>query len=496
MTRVFQIIGWEFVRYLKSRSFLLATLVTPLLLSAIIVIPAVYYQNLTFSDSRIGVVELDTTRLYDVLAGYLENDSTADSELLLMQVVPDTLMQLQQHFDRLATVDKDLDSLTDAYNKVNERRRYIFQRTPSRRKNQMLDESYKQLISTREQKDLVQIEQQRLQTEVDSMMRAAVLGKADSLLKDKVLSGYVIIDPEKFKDGVVEYHSDEALNFLRVQPLKHALQVLLVEERMKAEDLSTTRIEALLQPITIKEIFSEGSQKREFQMMFTYLSPIVVVMLLCLAIFTGISFLYSSLVDEKLQRIIDVTLSSIKPGQLFWGKLMGFGLLGLLQVGVWILITAFLLLINVLPAEELPLLNWQNAGIFLLYFALGYFFFGAIALALASLASSEKDAHGTYQWLKFLAFSPLAFALIVLQFPGSLLVKILSYIPMLTPSFMVLRTPLDRPEQFDYYMTAGVLVVAIAVVGYFAMKIFRQACLLHNDEASPIKTLVGLLQAR
>ena len=496
MTRMFQIIGWEFMRHLKSRGFLLATLVTPLLLSAILVIPAVYYQNLTFSDSRIGVVELDSTGLFDVLAGYLDNDSTAESDLLLMQVVPDTLMELQQHFDRLATVDKDLDSLTEVYNKVNERRRYIFQRTPSRRKNQMLDESYKQLISTREQKDLVEIEQQRLQTEVDSMMRAAVLGKADSLLKKKVLSGYVIIDPGKFKDGVIEYHSDEALNFLRVQPLKHALQVLLVEERMKAEDLSTTKIEALLQPITIKEIFSEGSQKREFQMMFTYLSPIVVVMLLCLAIFTGISFLYSSLVDEKLQRIINITLSSLRPAQLFWGKLIGFGLLGILQVGVWILLTAFLLLTNVLPAEELPFLNWQNAGIFMIYFLLGYIFFGAITLALASLASSEKEAHSMYQWLKFLAFAPMAFSLIVLQFPGSLLVKMLSYIPLLTPSFMVLRTPLDRPEQFDFYMTAGVLAVAIAVISFFAIKIFRQACLLHGSETSSIKTLVALLQAR
>ena len=496
MKRIFQIIGWEFVRFFKSRSFLLSTLVTPLLLSAIIVIPAVYYQNLTFSNSRIGIVELDSTRLFNTLAGYLENDSTTESDLLLMQVVPDTLRELQQHFDRLLTVDKDLDSLTDAYNKVNERRRYIFQRTPSRRKSQMLDESYKMLISTREQKDLAQIEQQRLQTEVDSMMQAAVLGKADSLLKAKVLSGFVIIDPEKFTNGVVEYHSDEALNFLRLQPLKHALQVLLVEERMKAEELSTTKIEELLQPIAIKEIFAEGANKREFQMLFTYLTPIVIVMLLCLAIFNGMSFLYSSLVDEKIQRILDVTLSSLKPWQLFWGKLIGFGLLGLVQVGIWILLTAFLMFINVLPADELPFLNWTNAGIFVVYFLLGYLFFGAIALTFASLASSDKAAHSTYQWLKFMAFAPLAFAILVLQFPTSLLVRTLSFIPALTPSFMVLRTPLSKPVSLEYYLTAGMLLLTIIIVAFLANKIFRQACFLHDEETGSLKSLMGLLQAR
>ena len=66
-------------------------------------------------------------------------------------------------------------------------------------------------------------------------------------------------------------------------------------------------------------------------------APSGFVYLLWLAIFVIIQMLLNNTIEEKSNRIIEVLLSSVTPGELMMGKLFGIAAIGLTMVGAWML---------------------------------------------------------------------------------------------------------------------------------------------------------------
>ena len=499
MKRFVLITVWEFWRYLRSRKFLLATFVSPLIFAAILIIPTMYYEQSQASQEQIiGCVELDSTSysqlLSERLTGQLD-EAGPFPRVLLEPILPDTTPKMRNDFLDLETAKSAFDSLEEAYNKIKERRKYHFQRPDSHTKQKLLSESYDEMIFTRELRDLAEIDYNRQRAAIDSMVQKAVLNKADSLLKSKRIAGYILINARTFKQGIVEFHSEQPINFLRIQPLEHALQVMLVEERMQVEGITVSKIQQLLKPIVIQELLVEGTTKHEFKFMVTYLPPVLAMILLLIAIFTCSGFLLSSITSEKSKHILDLVLSSVHPAQLIAGKIIGLGILGIFQVLVWMIITVMLILVRIIPAEDLVFLSFENAGLFLLYFFLGYLLFASIFVGVGALSSPDRGFRYLTQAIRILLIFPIALVILVLISPDSMLVRFLSFIPFLTPSFMVLRTPLGQPPLIDYYVTSIIMAVFILFFLFVSAKIFRKASLSAHPQWS-LKGILELIQAR
>lgn len=499
MKRFFLITAWEFLHRLRSRSFLVATFVMPLLLIAIVVIPSLYYEQAQArQDQVIGCVELDTSAYSQILSERLANAFTPGSSfprVILEPIVLDTTGRMRVDYQQLNALKRDLDSLNEAYNKIKERRTYLFQRPDSQSKEKLLSESYEEMIYTREQRDLAEIEYNRMQTRMDSLAQKAVLAKADSLLKTKRIAGYLLINSKSFREGVVEFHSEQPINFLRLHPLEQSLQVTLVEERMRQEGITVFKIQELLRPIKIQELLLEGAHKREFRFMATYLAPILAVLFISIAIFTASGYVFNSIASEKSNHVVELLLSSASPWQLIAGKIVGLGLVGIVQILIWMALLAILVFARLMPAYDVVFLTPANAGLFLLYFLLGYLFFASIFIGIAPLSSAGQETHYVTQFLRLLAVVPLVLAILVLLAPNSMLVRFLSFIPFLTPTFMILRTPLGQPPVIDYYVSIAIMVVFIVLFMFFSAKIFRIANLTRRQDLS-LRGILELLQAK
>ncbi|HYS78325.1 MAG TPA: ABC transporter permease, partial [Candidatus Dormibacteraeota bacterium] len=64
--------------------------------------------------------------------------------------------------------------------------------------------------------------------------------------------------------------------------------------------------------------------------------PGVFAIVLVLSLMTSASYLLQGVVEEKESRVIEVILSSVAPKDLLFGKLIGLGAAGLLQLAVWV----------------------------------------------------------------------------------------------------------------------------------------------------------------
>lgn len=479
---------WEFFRHFKSRSFLLSTFISPLLFAGIILLPALFLENPSDEQPRIiGCVEFDSTGICrEIINRFKEMNvhRSGTPNILLKLIEPDTTAPFKERFTRLAELKLQLDSLNDAYHKIKERRKYIFQKPKTPARESLLKKTYRQLINTREERDLLQLDFQRTKAQIDSLWRREILNKADFLLRNQELDGYLLIDPEEFAEGQVEFHSYLPANFLQIEPVKQAVQVVLVEQRMKAEGVRVGQIQEWLKPAEFREIQLQGKEKQEFDFMVNYLGPIVVVLFLFISIFTSSGFLFNGVLKEKTNRVIEILLSSVNHIQLMAGKIVGLGFLGVFQVLIWFGLTLILIGLNVLRVGEIGFLTLRNAGLFLLYFVLGYLFFASVFVGIGSLFSSEEDAHHLNQFMRLLSIFPIVLAVLVLETPNSLIVRILSFIPPLTPTFMILRTPLGNPPVIDYYISLGIMCFSIFISILFAARMFRIGSLLYGKKPS------------
>jgi ABC-2 type transport system permease protein len=142
-------------------------------------------------------------------------------------------------------------------------------------------------------------------------------------------------------------------------------------------------------------------------------APVGFVYLLWVAIFTIAQMLLNNTIEEKSNRIIEVLLSSVTPGELMMGKLFGIAAVGLTMIGSWI---GFLLLIlGAKAGPEAKMVNellsvLRGSGLlyaFVVYFVLGYLFYAGAFLAIGSLCNTLKEAQNMMQPVMVVMIVPL-----------------------------------------------------------------------------------------
>jgi ABC-2 type transport system permease protein len=79
---------------------------------------------------------------------------------------------------------------------------------------------------------------------------------------------------------------------------------------------------------------------------------------------------------------------------------------------------------------------------------------------------------------------PIGFMVVALQHPDSTIVKVLSFIPFLTPSLMAMRIPIQMPAPWEILSTITILALSTVGMMWIAGKIFRMAILSYGKRPS------------
>lgn len=234
--------------------------------------------------------------------------------------------------------------------------------------------------------------------------------------------------------------------------------------------------------------------------------------------------------EEKSNRIVEVIISSVKPFQLLFGKIIGIGLVGLTQIAIWIIlgtaittgVAAFLgqgsaetaiQAQNIMssqaagqmaaanPAGQNKVLEiLQMAGnlnipliIFALffYFICGFILYASLMGAIGSAVDSDEDA----QQMMMPAMMPLIFSIIILfavaKNPEGPLAFWASMIPFTSPVIMVARIPFGIAT-WQIILSMVILLGSILGSIWMAGKIYRTGILMYGKKVN-IKEIVKWL---
>jgi ABC-2 type transport system permease protein len=207
-------------------------------------------------------------------------------------------------------------------------------------------------------------------------------------------------------------------------------------------------------------------------------APSGFVYLLWVAIFTISQMLLNNIIEEKSNRIIEVLLSSVTPGELMMGKLLGIAAIGLTMVGVWMASLFGVLIWKSGGAQDfvgqllLTLKTSNLVPMFLIYFLLGYVMYAALILALGSVCNTIKEAQNYMAMITMIMVVPMLTMPFIPKDPNGTLARVLSWIPIYTPFTMMNRVNAG-PPLCDSIGTTILLLVSTAVSLWMAGKIFR-----------------------
>jgi ABC-2 type transport system permease protein len=177
------------------------------------------------------------------------------------------------------------------------------------------------------------------------------------------------------------------------------------------------------------------------------------------------------------------------------GKLLGLGSVGLLVIGTWVATGAVASgpMLAAMPIQiPLPLIL-----IAVVYFLLGYIFYGSIMTAISAVTSNMREAQQFSVWFTFANFVPFIMLTRILGHPSSGLAVGLSLFPPTAATTMMLR--LTAPSAVVPTWQIGLSMGLLALTGWLvlraAARIFRVGLLMYGKTASLPEILRWATQA-
>ncbi|OFE13418.1 hypothetical protein PHACT_09945 [Pseudohongiella acticola] len=227
---------------------------------------------------------------------------------------------------------------------------------------------------------------------------------------------------------------------------------------------------------------AEGDEAVSLADTFRQWAPMGFVYLIFISLMQSVQYLLSNTIEEKSNRIIEVLLASVTPGELMMGKLLGIGITGITTILAWIV--AFFVFIRLYQTVETAmivqvldvLLSSDLIPYFIFYYLSCYALYAGIFLAIGSLCNTLKEAQSLMMPLMAVLVVPILTMSFIAQDPNGTLARVMSWIPLFTP-FTMMNRAAAQPPMIDIVGTTIVLVLTTAAVLWLSGRVFRQGIL-------------------
>lgn len=284
-----------------------------------------------------------------------------------------------------------------------------------------------------------------------------------------------------------QFFSEEPPSVTFVESLQGKLEKGLFRHNLEAASITPSQIDGAQQRVSIALAnFSGDESSQTLGWLKLAFGGTAGYLLMMFIIIYG-NMVMRSVIEEKVNRIMEVIVSSVRPSILLLGKIIGTSLVGLTQFVIWVVIAGFLfsflssptvtqvaptadphLLVNIInEINSLPLAKLLIS--FFLFFIGGYLTYSAFFATIGAAVDSETD---TQQFL-FPVLLPLILAIYigfftVIEDPHGVVSVIFSYIPLTSPVVMLMRIP--------FGVSWGEIILSLTLLyGFFFLAIWVSA---------------------
>ncbi|WP_346701576.1 ABC transporter permease [Barnesiella sp. An22] len=272
--------------------------------------------------------------------------------------------------------------------------------------------------------------------------------------------------------------------------------------------------------IRLEEDGAETQTSTEFVTIIGMVMTLVIYMFLML--YGG--QVMSSVMQEKTNRIVEVMVSSVKPFELMIGKIVSIGLVGLTQLGIWIIFLVGIFLSagayfsfngGVDPAQmsDMAAMTTTMNGVdatqlsgdmgamakvqqmlgsinitqllvsFVFFFIGGYILYASLFAAIGSAVDNESDTQQFMVPITFIIIFALYAGIFSAENPDGPLAMWCSMIPFTSPIVMMVRIPFGV-STWELALSMVILYGSAIGLAWVAGRIYRVGILMYGKKPS------------
>lgn len=346
-----------------------------------------------------------------------------------------------------------------------------------------------------------------------------------SALKEKKFDGYIRI-PAQYNlmaGDTVQLKSNKSIGIMARDKIQKQFNNILEDKRLLLLNISKSQMDSIQgNGNRISFTTSEGKADTDSKAAISYIVGYASGILIYFILLIYGTMVMRGVMEEKVNRIAEVIISSVKPFQLMMGKITGVGAVGLIQFIIWIVLIfgLQLLLPLIFPdllqpmqgqpmqpagmqaaqavkdnggmAEILNGLSQVNfpliIGCFIFYFLGGYLLYSSLFAAVGSAVNEDSQ---NAQSLVLPLTMPIIFGIVIMikaaNDPNSSLAVFGSLFPLTSPIVMMARIAHGIPEGVSLWeLLLSMLLLVAGFIGttWVAAKIYRTGILLYGKKVT------------
>jgi ABC-2 type transport system permease protein len=304
--------------------------------------------------------------------------------------------------------------------------------------------------------------------------------------------GYLVLGPETLRRGQMLFVGTQGPGLVGGMTMRSAVSQAALEVRLGDEG-TREELESLLaggaMEVRLLQPRSGGPSEGDPEFMGVFVGTMVLYMVILLY---AVAVMRATM-EEKTGRIAEILISSVRPGHLMLGKILGVGSVGLTQLAVWVGMGVLMVTLG-LPALALArpeamadpgflagaLPGWGQAALFLALFLGGYFLYAGVYAAVGAMCSTEEEAQQAQFPVVILLVLPVLFLMPVMEDPGSTMAVVASLVPFFTPILLYARVGTGEVPLWEVLVALILLYGAVVAVAWVAGRIYRVGMLMQG----------------
>ena len=233
-------------------------------------------------------------------------------------------------------------------------------------------------------------------------------------------------------------------------------------------------------------LVSEPTKEEEETGPLASSAPYAIMFLFYMILITSGSLVLRSVAEEKENRVVEILLLSLRPRDLVVGKVLGLGLVALMQLAMWLGVGVLVLsrgqgLLAVVRSLHFP----PGFALYaLLYVILGHLVYASAYGVLGTLASNVREGNQFQIVILLPLIIPLTFNFVFLEEPNGAFATFVSLFPLTSPTCMMARMAMVEVPAWQAFVGLGGLAVTAYLFVLLSARFYRADTLLSGGGLS------------
>lgn len=342
---------------------------------------------------------------------------------------------------------------------------------------------------------------------------------ADKLIHDEnydcvlAIGADIVEDPEN-----VTLYTHESSSIELERTIVGVMEKAIGDERLKAYDIDNidriiaeSQVDVYMRTVRVDD---NGDVKDTSSAISMILGMLMTFILYMFLLMYG-QMVMTSIIEEKNNRVLELVVSSVKPTDLMMGKIIGVGLVAVIQIVIWALLVcgfAGIFMPMLMPESMATQVDMFNSGTFNasattmdpsmieaiamfssvgyvagmfgymgLFLVGGFLFYASIFAAIGSAVDNIQDASQLTTFATMPIILGIVFAMTVASDPNTTLAFWLSMIPFTSPMVMMARVPFDIAS-WEIWLSLAILYISFLFLAWIAGKIYRVGIFMYGKK--------------